>query len=227
LYICARKYILDVFSGGNMQINGFELPVDLPDAMWLQDYFSDYANPKARIGRLVNQGVLYRLKRGLYIKAASARNAFVLGQAANRIYGPSYVSFVYALRWHGLIPEHVVHITSATYAKGRSKRYDTPVASFLYQDVPSAAYPHDITFAADGRRRFLIASAEKALCDTLYQTAGVRSMKQLDLLLFENLRIDPNAFHGLDHNKITLLAGYYKTTTLGSFAKFIRKLNHA
>lgn len=210
-----------------MQINAFELPVDLPDAMWLQDYFSDYANPKARIGRLVHQGVLYRLKRGFYIKAASARNSFVLGQAANRIYGPSYVSFVYALRWHGLIPEHVVHITSASYAKGRSKRYDTPVGSFLYQDVPFAAYPHDVTFADDGRHRFLIASAEKALCDTLYQTAGLRSMRQLDLLLFENLRIDPDAFHGLDHNKIILLAGYYKTTTLGSLAKFIRKMNHA
>lgn len=210
-----------------MQRDGFELPVDLPDAMWLQDYFSGYANPKARIGRLVHQGVLYRLKRGLYIKAAAARDAYVLGQAANRIYGPSYVSFVYALRWHGLIPEHVVHITSATYAKGRSKRYDTPVSSFLYQDVPPAAYPHDVTFAGDGRHRFLIASAEKALCDALYQTPGVRSIKQLDHLLFEDLRVDPDAFNGLDHNKIILLAGYYKTTTLGTLAKSIGKRGHA
>lgn len=210
-----------------MQENGFELPVNLPDAMWLQHYFSNYANPKARIGRLVHQGILYRLKRGLYIKAAAARNPYVLGQAANRVYGPSYVSFAYALRWHGLIPEHVVHITSATYARGRSKRYDTPVASFLYRDVPSTAYPHDVMFADDGRHRFLIASAEKALCDALYQTSGVRALKPLEHLLFENLRIDPDAFNGLDHHKIILLAGYYKTTTLGTLARFIRKMSHA
>jgi hypothetical protein len=59
------------------------------------------------------------------------------------------VSFIYALRWHGLIPEHVVHVTSATYKKGRSKRYDTPVGSFLYQDVPAEAYPHGVMFRKD------------------------------------------------------------------------------
>ena len=210
-----------------MQAYNAESLVDLPDALWLRAYLSDYANPKARIGRLVRQGVLYRLKKGLYIRAAAAQNPYVLGQAANRIYGPSYVSFVYALRWYGLIPEHVVHITSATFGKGRSKRYDTPVVSFLYQDVPSAVYPHDITFADDGRHRFLIASAEKALCDVLYQNPGVRSMKRLENLLFENLRMAPEAFNGLDHEKIIFLTHHYKATTLGTLARFVRKMNNA
>ena len=115
-----------------------KIPVDLPDTLWLQGYFADYANPKAKIGRLVRQGILYRLKRGLYIKAEGAQNTYLLGKAANRLYGPSYVSFVHALRWYGLIPEHVAHITSATYGKRRTKRYDTPVGSFFYQDIPLA-----------------------------------------------------------------------------------------
>jgi len=43
---------MSVLIGGNMQ----KMPVDLPDTLWLQGYFTDYANPKARIGRLVRQG---------------------------------------------------------------------------------------------------------------------------------------------------------------------------
>ena len=206
-----------------MQKNAFEIPVDLPDALWLQDHFSHYANPKSKIAHLVRQGVLYRLKRGLYIKAAAARDAYVLGKAANRIYGPSYVSFVFALRWHGLIPEHVSHITSATCKKGRSKRYDTPVGSFLYQDVPCGAYPHGVIFVGEGKQRFLMASAEKALCDSLYQISGVRSLGRLERLLFADLRLDPEGFQSLDHAALIELADHYRTMTLGTLMKYVRK----
>lgn len=209
-----------------MQKIGSEL-VDLPDALWLQDHLSGYANPKSKIGLLVRQGVLHRLRRGLYIKAAAARDPYVLGQAANRIYGPSYVSFVYALRWHGLIPEHVAHITSATYRKGRSKRYDTPVGSFFYQDVPAAAYPPGVSFAGDGPRRFLIASPEKALCDALYRVPGCRSLGRMELLLFEDLRLDRDGFNALDHDAMIALANHYRTTTLEILVNFIRKVRNA
>ena len=124
-----------------------ELLVALPDSLWLQNHFKGYANPKARIARLVRQGVLYRLKKGLYIRAESAGDIFIQGQAANRIYGPSYVSFVYALRWHGLIPEHVQHITSATFNRGRKKRYDTPIESAF----PRPMHEHDIPAHRDRR----------------------------------------------------------------------------
>jgi len=199
----------------------------LPDTLWLQGYFSDYANPKSRIDRLVRQGALYRLKRGLYIKAEAVKNTYLLGKAANRLYGPSYVSFVYAMRWYGLIPEHVVHITSATYGKGRSKRYDTPVGSFLYQDIPATAYPHGIVFTGDGQNRILIASAEKALCDELYRISGIRSLGRLERLLFEDLRLDPGLFSQLDHNALISLAGNYKTLTLETLVRFFRKKNNA
>jgi predicted transcriptional regulator of viral defense system len=210
-----------------MQKNASEILVDLPDALWLQDHFSNYSNPKAKIGLLIRQNILYRLKRGLYIKAAVSQDPYVLGKAANRIYGPSYVSFAYALRWHGLIPEHVAHITSATYGKGRSKRYDTPVGSFLYQDVPAGVYSHGVTFAGGGQNRFLMASPEKAVCDALYRASGVRSMSRLEQLLFEDLRLDPEAFKRLDLGALIALAGHYKTATLNTLAKFARKMSHA
>ena len=212
-----------VLIGGNMQ----KIPVDLPDALWLQDYFADYANPKAKIGRLVRQGNLYRLKRGLYIKAEGAQNTYFLGKAANRLYGPSYVSFVYALRWYGLIPEHVAHITSATYGKRRTKRYDTPVGSFFYQDIPASAYPHGVMLAGKDQNRFLIASAEKALCDELFRISGIRSIKRMDPLLFEDLRLDQALFGRLDHSALISLAGKYNTLTLETFLNYLRRYGDA
>jgi predicted transcriptional regulator of viral defense system len=205
-----------------------DIPVDLPDALWLQNYFAHYANPKARIERLVRQGLLFRLKRGLYIRPEAANDEYVLGKAANRLYGPSYVSFLYAMRWYGMIPEHVAHITSATFKKGKTKRYDTPVGSFFYRDIPSRAFPYGITFVGEGQSRFLIASAEKALCDELYRASGIRSIGKMETLLFEDLRLDQSWFKGIDHNMLISLATKYCTVTLNTFSKFITKLaNHA
>lgn len=204
-----------------------ELPVDIPDALWLQSYFADYANPRARIARLVRQGFVLRLKRGLYIRAESASDAFIRGRAANRIYGPSYVSFAYALSWYGLIPEHAVHITSATFRKGRKKRYDTPAGSFFYQDVPDDAYPLAIGFAGDPPRRFLMAFPEKALCDELYRITGIRSIQRIRALLFEDLRLDPDEFSRLDRDLLIYLSGCYHSVTLNAFAGFLRRMHHA
>lgn len=199
------------------------MPVDLPDALWLQGYFADYANPKAKIGRLVRQGVLHRLKRGLYIKAEEAHDPYILGKAANRLYGPSYVSFVYALRWYGLIPEHVAHITSATYGKGKTKRYDTPAGSFFYKDIPARVYAYGVTFVGESPKRFLIASAEKALCDELYRISGIRSVRKIELLLFEDLRLDQALFSKLDHSALISFAGKYNTITLKKFMEFMKR----
>lgn len=197
--------------------------VDLPDALWLQGHFAGYANPKAVIARLTRQGVLHRLKRGLYLKAQRAHDPGLTGKAANRLYGPSYVSFVYALRWHGLIPEHVAHVTSATFCRGRKKRFDTPIGSFFYQDIPASAYPYGIRFVGQGRDRYLMASPEKALCDELYRAAGIRSVQGMQDLLFNDLRLDRQRFTELDRQDLLALSGKYSATTLDTFARFLRK----
>ncbi|WP_045221991.1 type IV toxin-antitoxin system AbiEi family antitoxin domain-containing protein [Desulfonatronum thioautotrophicum] len=197
--------------------------VDLPDALWLQGHFAEYANPKAVVARLTRQGGLHRLKRGLYINARRAHEPDVAGKAANRLYGPSYVSFVYALRWYGLIPEHVVHVTSATFAKGRKKRFDTPIGSFFYQDIPANAYPFGIRFVGRGRDRYLMASPEKAICDELYRVAGIRSIQRMQDLLFEDLRLDRERFMELDRQDLLSLSGRYSATSLDTFARFVRR----
>lgn len=204
-----------------------ELLVALPDSLWLQNRFKGYANPKAKIARLVRRGVLYRLKKGLYIRAESANDIFIQGQAANRIYGPSYVSFIYALRWYGFIPEHVHHITSATFNRGRKKRYDTPTGSFFYQDVPSGAYPLGVGFMGNRHSRFLMASPEKALCDELYRISGIRSIKRIEALLFHDLRLDPDEFIRLDRDALIHFAASYYAVTLNTLIKFLGRGFHA
>lgn len=204
-----------------------EITVDLPDSLWLQHHFTHYANPKAIIARLTRNGVLYRLKRGLYFKAGKKNDSYLKGKAANRLYGPSYVSFVYALRWYGLIPEHVAHITSATMGKGRKKRYDTPLGSFFYQDIPADAYPHGIRFVGEESVRFLMASPEKALCDELYRISGIRSINRLKRLLFEDLRLDHDRFDKLNHKELIFFSAKYHATTLDAFIKYLERVRNA
>jgi len=198
--------------------------VDLPDARWLKDRFRHYKNPEAKIRRLVNEGEIIRLKQGSYISAEAAANPYLLGKAANRLYGPSYISFSYALRWYGLIPEHVPNITSATYGKRRRKRYDTPVGSFFYQDVPGRVFHQSVVFIGEGRERFLGASPEKALCDELYTIPGVRSVKLVERTIFEDLRIDEADFFQLDLKHMLDISQGYRTETIQSFLRFVRKV---
>lgn len=201
--------------------------VDVPDSLWLQHHFAHHANPRAKIARLVRQGELLRLKRGLYVRAQFADDTVIRCRAANRMYGPSYVSFAWALRWYGLIPEHAAHITSATLGKGRKKRYDTPTGSFFYQDVPATAYPHGITLMGDAPDRFLMACPEKALCDELYRIAGIRSIQGIEALIFEDLRLDLDEFRQLDRKVLRDLSAYYHTSTLKAFGKFLQRRRHA
>lgn len=183
-----------------------------------------YHNPKATAHRLVQKGELIRLKPGIYLRADVANDVYVRGQAANRLYGPSYVSFVWALRFYGLIPEDVPNLTSATFGKGKQKRFDTAAGSFFYRDIPQEAYPLAITFTNDGAgRQFLIASPEKALCDELYLKPPVRAQKDIEPLLFEDMRIDDRDFSALDRELLISLAGAYRATTLRTFVSFLEK----
>ena len=203
--------------------------VELPDSLWLQYQFRDYRNPKARIQRLHERGMLIRLKRGVYLSDWAKRDPYRLGRAANRLYGPSYVSFEYALRWHGLIPEHVEEMTSATFRKNRSKRFDTNAGRFSYYDIPPQAYPRSVVFEPRGGNAshagswFLLAAPEKALCDQLYRISGVRSQSAIEQLLFDDLRIDPAVYATLEQGLLARLCRLYRTETLSAFARYVER----
>ena len=77
------------------------------------------------------------------------------------------------------------------------------------------------------QNRFLMASAEKALCDELFRISGIRSIRRMEPLLFEDLRLDQALFGRLDHSGLISLAGKYKTLTLETFINFLRRSGDA
>ena len=174
--------------------------------MLLQRY-KTYVNPSAKIGRLVKDGDLTPIIKGLYETDRAVPGYYL----ANVIYGPSYLSFEYALAWHDLIPEAVFTFTSATCGKRRKKLYDTPFGVFTFRDVPVAAFPYGTELHEEDGRAFMIASAEKAVCDQLYTCSPCSNRNELRQLLFEDLRIDETAFREADLNEMSELAGLYQT----------------
>lgn len=201
------------------------IDADIPDIMYLTDFFRNYAQPKAKIGALVASGDLIRLKRGVYLNNTGELDSFLLGKAANRLYGPSYVSFAWALRWYGLIPEDVPNITSATFKRRRTKHFHTPVGSFFYRDIPSAVYSLGLTFLGRDKRRFLAASPEKALCDELSTIPGIRSVRMVQQLLFEDMRLDEERFFQLNFIDLREAAAGYRSDTVSSFFSFLSGLS--
>ena len=66
----------------------------------LMQKYSNYADAKGKIRRLVSEGKLIPITRGLYEDDAGTDPAYL----APWIYGPSYLSFDYVLYIHDLIP---------------------------------------------------------------------------------------------------------------------------
>lgn len=78
----------------------------------------EYSNKDTKICREVKNGNLIKIINGLY-ETDSNINGYLL---AGSIYGPSYLSFDFALYYYGLIPEKVTAFTSATCDKKKKQK---------------------------------------------------------------------------------------------------------
>jgi len=198
----------------------FELPEI--DYQTLMQALSGYAYPRDRVTKLLRSGELVRVKKGLYVTTDS-RDWYSREVLANLIYGPSYVSLEYALRYYGLIPEAVETVTSVTTQK--RKRYDTPLGRFEYEHLPVLSYAPGVCYiAVDARRGFLIASPEKALIDTLaVRTPGLKP-EEIGQHLFDNLRVDEADFSRLDFSPLEpALGGRASPSVRSLFAYLARR----
>lgn len=180
---------------------------------------SDYGTPQTRIQRMVKNGSLIKIRRGLYETDPNVP-AYLL---AGVIYGPSYISFSYALSHYGLIPERVETCTSATFCKNRSKLFQTALGNFSYRDVPKEAYPHEVHWKQEGAYSYLIASPEKALCDMLYIKPPARSLGALKEMLFADLRLDEETFASLQQEKLLSLTKLYHSQNVKLLARLVEK----
>ena len=176
-------------------------------AMLLEE-LKEYGSPKSKLARMAERGECFPITRGLYETDRNAP-AYLL---AGSIYGPSYISFEYALSRYGLIPEAVYAVTCATFG------------TFTYRDVPSEAFPLGLRLVQEGEYFYRIAEPEKALCDQLYTMPPVPNTQELFRLLTEDLRIEESEIGKLDGNKVCKYSGAYHSTNVKKLCSLLRRL---
>lgn len=179
----------------------------------------EYSNKNNKISRDIRDGKLFKVITGLYETDRNTPGYLLAGS----IYGPSYISFEYALSFYGLIPERVTTITCATFDKKKKKQYDTDFGIFTYRDVPVLAYPEEIILKEESNYSYQIATPEKALCDKLYTLAPLNNYSNLENMLFNDLRIDEELFNKLNIDKIIKLSNLYHSTNVELLAKYMRR----
>lgn len=183
------------------------------EAQNLLPLLADYTNPHDFLSRLVKKGELIRLKNGFFVIAEKIRKSPVpYEQIANLLYGPSYLSFEWALSYYGMIPEGVYVVTSASATK--SKNFKTPLGTFNYTYLSHARFAVGIDQRENSAGRFLIATPEKALSDLIHLKSKNLAPKDLLVDLLEGRRIDEDLLRGLNKSHLVEIAENYRSRTL-------------
>lgn len=185
----------------------------------IKSQLKEYSNKNTKICREAKNGNLIKIINGLY-ETDSNVNGYLL---AGSIYGPSYLSFDYALSYYGLIPEKVTAYTNATCDKKKKKKYENKFGTYLYRDVPAQVYPLGINLIQEGEYSYQIATPEKALCDKLYTLNPLKNMKELENVLFYDLRIDREEFNKLNIQDIKEISQYYHSTNVDLLYRYMRR----
>jgi len=163
---------------------------------------ADPAFHRRRLNEWQEKGYIRKVVRGYYIFADAPLNEKSLFEIANRIYEPSYVSFEMALAYHGLIPESVYGITSASTRK--TSHFKTQIGSFIYRTISPKLY-FGFDLIKNNEKLFKLATPEKAFIDLFYNKTELR-----DEASFEGLRVNSEAFLKLmNYDKMNDYLGAY------------------
>lgn len=182
-----------------------------------------YTNPHDLIARMCKKGELIRLKNGFYVIADKIKEAPVpYEQIANLLYGPSYLSYEWALSYYGMIPEGVYVVTSACAVQ--AKNYATALGTFEYNFLSHARYAIGITQKENSAGNFLVATPEKALADLVHKTSKKLSSKDLLVDLVEARRIDEEVLKNLDKAHLAKIAEHYRSTAVRSLINAIGRI---
>ena len=103
------------------------------DITVLQNIYPDCSCVCDKARRLVMQGDIIRLKKGMYV-LSSMDIPLSKELIANLLYGPSYVSMNWALSYWGLIPERVHLVESVLLVLAKPAR-NTTLSSLLSSKI--------------------------------------------------------------------------------------------
>ncbi len=197
-------------------------PFEEVDYLKLTQILRDYAQPRNKIQSLLRSKELIRVKKGIYVFGEKvALEPYSKEHLANLIFGPSAISFEYALSFYNLIPEKVEEVTSITTR--RNKIYITAVGRFSYQYVNAQKYTIGITQILNHRRNILIATKEKALCDILsVKTPNLKNVSDLKTHLTENLRIEIENIHDLNPELLENISRLYKNDNVYLLESYLK-----
>ena len=171
------------------------------------------------VKRALARGDLVRVRRGLYCLGERFRKRPVHAfELANRIYGPSYVSFQSALSYHGWIPE-AVHTTTSASAK-RSREFETPFGVFSFIHTPPLLAMTGVEREQRDGAVFLVASPWKALLD--YVFAFKKNWTSLDPVE-KDLRVDRELLQEFDLDEIKEMSAPYRNKRIDRFIAGLSK----
>jgi len=126
----------------------------------------DRKNLPRTLNRWVKVGKLQNLRRGVYLLPKLQRARVTIERIANKLYGPGYVTGIWALSKYGLIPEGAVEVTNATTKN--PAYFETPAGRFRYQHIaPHLVFGIEKQKTADGNAA-RVADREKTLLDFLW-----------------------------------------------------------
>ncbi len=172
------------------------------------------------IKRSLARGDLVQIRRGLYVLGDLYRRKTIHAlELAQKIYGPSYISFESALSYWGLIPEAVHTVTSGSLA--RSQDFETPFGYFAYTRIPVRPLYAGVTRKIDDGATFLIAQPLRALADYVYASRKIWKVKDLA----ESLRIAE--LPGLEAEEFEAMSEWFRNHRVRIFLEDYRKMRHS
>ncbi len=139
---------------------------------------------RVQLSRWIRHGKVVGLRRGMYTLGDTYRRApLTPGALANQLYRPSYLSGLWALGLHDLIPERVVWLTSVTPRVPR--RFENPFGVFEYRNIKQDCFFGYRTVTLAGHE-ILVAEPEKALLDHWHLTAGEWTAERLEEMRYQH-----------------------------------------
>lgn len=169
------------------------------------------------VARSLKSKDFLRLKRGLFLFSKNLRKGSISRLLiANKLYGPSYISFESALSYHGLIPEAVYTTSSACFQR-KNKIFANELGEFSFDYIPSNPFFMGVVNKKE-EGGILIATGLKALFDLVYiRRKDYHSITELE----EDLRIEKsllqNEISNFSSIEIETLAKSYKKKSVYQF----------
>jgi predicted transcriptional regulator of viral defense system len=138
---------------------------------------------RVQLCRWVKRGKIVPLRRGMYAFGARYRHHPISAATlANTLLSPSYLSFQWALGYHGLIPERVVTYTSATTRSPRT--FQNEFGKFRYKHIKKDFFFGYEAVEVD-HHRAQVAMPEKALLDFWHSEPGEWTEERMESMRFQ------------------------------------------